>query len=246
MRRILLTFALSLLISLPASAQQLKLTFNAGRVSLDATGVPVRAILVEWGKLGGTKVIGGERIAGSPLTLKLDDVPESQALEIVLRSVAGYMAAPRSASGLAGASMYDRILVMATSAAPVPAARPGPNPGANGPGNQRFVPQRQPMRPPDDDNETEEEPDANSPNPPVFSFPQPGQQPGVFQNAPGAGGQPVITVNPANGAPQSITINPASNPGATPAVGVSTPGMIVPAPAQPQQQPGPMVRPPGA
>ncbi len=246
MRRTLLTFALSLLISLPAAAQQLKLTFNAGRVSLDATAVPVRTILVEWGKLGGTKVIGGERIAGSPLTLKLDDVPESQALEMVLRSVAGYMAAPRSASGLAGASMYDRILVMATSAAPVPAARPVPNPGANGPGNQRFVPQRQPMRPADDDNQAEDEPDANQPNPPVFTFPQPGQQPGMFQNAPPAvNGQPYITVNPANGAPQSITINPAANPGVMPNVGVSTPGMMVPVPAQPQQQPGPMVRPPG-
>ena len=118
MRRILLTFALSLVVSLPAAAQQLKLAFNDGRVSLDATSVPVRTILVEWGKLGGTKVIGGERIAGSPLTLKLENVPEAQALEIVLRSVAGYMAAPRSAAAAAGASMYDRILVMATSAAP--------------------------------------------------------------------------------------------------------------------------------
>ena len=98
MRQILLTFALSLVAVLPASAQQLKLSFNEGRVSLEATGVPVRTILTEWANLGGTKVIGAERITGSPLTLKLDDVPEAQALEIVLRSVAGYMVAPRRAS----------------------------------------------------------------------------------------------------------------------------------------------------
>ena len=252
MRRILLTFALSLLVSLPAAAQQLKLAFHDGRVSLDATGVPVRTILIEWAKLGGTKVIGGERISGSPLTLKLEDVPESQALEIVLRSVAGYMAAPRSASAAAGASIYDRILVMATSASPAPAARPAPNQGGAGPANQRFIPQRPPARQADEDEEADEEPDPNPPNAPVFTFPQPGQpnglaQPGMFQNAPpGVNGQPVITVNPNTGAPQSITINPAANPGTAPGVGSSTPGMIVAPPAQGAPQPGAMVRPPGA
>ena len=102
MRRILPPFALLLAVSLPASAQQLKLSFMDGRVSLEATAVPVRTILNEWAKLGGTKVIGSERIAGSPLTLKLENVPEAQALEIVLRSVAGYMAAPRRASAVDG------------------------------------------------------------------------------------------------------------------------------------------------
>ena len=42
MRRILLTFALSLVVACPATAQQLKLAFNEGRVSLEATNVPVR------------------------------------------------------------------------------------------------------------------------------------------------------------------------------------------------------------
>lgn len=246
MPRILLTFALLLVVSLPASAQQLKLSFRDGRVSLDATSVPVKTILNEWARLGGTKVIGSERIAGSPLTLKLDNVPEAQALEIVLRSVAGYMAAPRRASAVAGASIYDRILVMATSAAPAPAARTTPNPGAGAAGNQRFVPQRPPVRQADPDEEPDEEPDPNPPNAPVFTFPQPGQnaQPGMFQNQPpGVNGQPVITINPNTGAPQSITINPA-NPGTVPTFGAPTPGMIVVPPPQ-QGQPGAMVRPPG-
>ena len=247
MRRILLTFSLLLVVSLPASAQQLKLSFRDGRVSLDATSVPVRTILNEWAKLGGTKVIGSERITGSPLTLKLENVPEAQALEIVLRSVAGYMAAPRRAAAVAGASMYDRILVMATSAAPAPAARTVPNPGAGAAGNQRFVPQRPPVRQVEEDDEPEEEPDPNPPNAPVFTFPQPGgnAQPGMFQNLPPAvNGQPVITINPNTGAPQSITINPA-NPGTVPTLGAPTPGMIVAPPAQ-QGQPGAAVRPPGA
>jgi hypothetical protein len=227
MRRIFLTIALSLTFSLPAAAQALKLAFNEGRVSLDATSVPVRTILVEWGRLGGTKVIGAERIAGSPLTLKLEDVPESQALEIVLRSVAGYMAAPRSAA-IAGASMFDRILVLATSATPpaAAAARPAANPPGPG-GNPRFVPPRQPRQADTEEMEPEEEEDPNPPNAPVFTFPQPGQV-----------GQPTNT-----GAPESITINPA-NPGSVPTFGVPRPGMIAAPPPQPTQ-PGTVVRPPG-
>ena len=191
MRRILLTFALLLVVSLPAAAQQLKLAFSEGRVSLDATNVPVRTILVEWGKLGGTNVIGAERIAGSPLTLKLENVAEAQALEIVLRSVAGYMAAPRRVAAAAGESTYDRILVMATSSTPPPMTRPAPGQGLGGaPGNnnnQRFVPPRPPARQVEDEDEPAEEPDPNPPNAPVFTFPLPGQQngqPGNFQGMP--------------------------------------------------------------
>ncbi|MGE0862467.1 MAG: hypothetical protein AB7P34_01090 [Vicinamibacterales bacterium] len=253
MRRIFLTIALSLVVSLPASAQQLKLVFNDGRVSLDATGVPVRAVLAEWGKLGGTKVIGAERITGSPLTLKLENVPESQALEIVLRSVAGYMAAPRSAAATAGASQFDRILVLATSATPPPAAaRPMPAPSA-GPANRRFVPPRQPARQvaDDEEEEPEEEEDPNPPNAPVFTFPGQGgqngaggQQPPFLQNAPPGVGQPTITFNPNTGQPQSITISPTQKPGGSTTFGTPTPGMIV-APAPTTPQPGTQVRPPG-
>ncbi|MEO8677555.1 MAG: hypothetical protein ABI665_00825, partial [Vicinamibacterales bacterium] len=97
MRLNLLTIALALAVAGSAEAQQLKIAFNEGHVSIDATSVPVRTILSEWSKLGGTKVVGAERVSGAPLTLKLVDVPESQALEIILRNVAGYMAAPRLA-----------------------------------------------------------------------------------------------------------------------------------------------------
>ena len=145
MRHTLLITALSFLVAAPAGAQQLKVSFDNGLVSVDANAVPVRQILNEWAKQGGTKVVGVERITGAPLTIKLIDVPESRALEVILRSVAGYMAAPR-ASGT-GASMYDRILVMATSAAPAataaatPATRPtAPDQGMAG--TQRFVPPR--------------------------------------------------------------------------------------------------------
>jgi hypothetical protein len=244
MRRILLTLAMSCMLAAPAAAQQLTLTFNNGLVTVDAAGVPVRTILNEWAKRGDTKVIGGERISGPSLTVKLIDVPESQALEVILRSVAGYMAAPRSTGE--GASMYDRILVMATSSAPAAAAsRPAPsNPNAM-PGTQRFVP---PQRPTAEEERDEEDP--NPPNPPVFTFPgAPGQngQPGAFTPPQGnMNGQPMqpMIVNPQTGQPQMITINPQQGgPTTYPTqpFGSTTPGTI----NQPVPVPGAVTRPPG-
>jgi hypothetical protein len=240
MRHTLLIAALSLAIAAPVGAQQLKVSFADGLVSVDATAVPIRQILNEWAKQGGTKVVGVERVTGAPLTITLIDVPESKALEVILRSVAGYMAAPRAAG--TGASIYDRILVMATSAAPAPSAAPTRSVTQNPmTGTQRFVP---PRRLPSNNDEQEEE-DPNPPNPPVFTFPQqPGMiQPGQFQNMPGNAGQPMI-VNPAIGGPQNITINPAQPTGypTTMPIGSPTPGMITP---PPPPQPGQPVRPPG-
>ena len=56
------------------------------------------------------QVVGADKITGAPLTLKLVDMPERQALDIILRNVAGFMAAPRTAAAAPGASAYDRIL----------------------------------------------------------------------------------------------------------------------------------------
>ena len=251
-RALLLTVALSLVTAWPAAAQNLKVSFHDGRVSVEATAVPVRAILTEWGKVGGTKIVGAERISGAPLTVKLIDVTEAQALETILRSVAGYMAAPRNAG--VGASMYDRILVMATTSAPAVAsnnnARPAPNQPNAFNGTQRFVPPRQ--RPEQPEVEDVEEVDDNPPNPPVFTFPQPGQpgQQNGFVQAPQFNGAPApaqgITVNPSAGAPTTITINPSQPPPANGPIGVSQPGMMVNPPPQPTPTTTPtMIRRPG-
>ncbi|MBY0492680.1 MAG: hypothetical protein K2Y23_00575 [Cyanobacteria bacterium] len=249
-RALLLTVALSMLTAGQAAAQSLKVAFHDGRVTVDATAVPVRAILTEWGKVGGTKIVGAEKISGAPLTIKLIDVSEAQALETILRSVAGYMAAPRQAG--VGQSAYDRILVMATTSAPPPAAaaagRPQqPSNAFNG--TQRFIPPR--VRNEQPEVEEQEEPDENPPNPPVFTFPQPGQQngfvnqPGQFQNAPPPGPGQGIVVNPSNGGPQTITIAPAQPASPSGPVGVSQPGMMVnPPQPNPATQTPTMIRPP--
>lgn len=253
MRHILLTLVLSALMAAPAGAQQLKMAFNQGLVTIDATSVPVRTVLSEWGKLGGTKVVGAERVAGAPLTLKLVNVPEAQALEVVLRSAAGYMAAPRN--GATGASIYDRILVLATSSAPPPPSGRAASPPAAAQrptaGTQRAIPPRfAPPEPTEEEMDEEPEDDPQTPGQPVFTFPPPGSAGQQF----GGNGAPVITVDQVTGAPQSITINPAmpaapgtsGSPGGFGVVGAPVPGMIQ-QPTQPTQrpQPGPMTRPPG-
>ena len=240
MRITLFGAALSVLIALPAAAQQpVKVSFeDGGRVTVEANGATVRSILNEWSNKGGTKVVGADRITGAPVTLKLVNVPEAQALEAILRSVAGYMAAPRPVAS--GPSIYDRIMIMATSTAPAPAAaarpqQPGNNTGAFN-GTQRFIPPR--IRDEQREPEEQAEPDENPPNPPVFTFPQPGQQNGANQGF----GQPGVFTNTPGGAQPNVIINPAAPAAAPPyqpgmPYGVSTPGMMV-NPPPPQQPPG--------
>ena len=118
--RILAAAVTGLLVSSVASAQGVKLEFSEGKVNLSARDATARAILTEWARLGGTTIVGTDRMIGGPVTLELSGVTERQALEIILRDVAGYMIAARQ-DAAAGVSRFDRILVMPTTAAPQPA-----------------------------------------------------------------------------------------------------------------------------
>src|SRR5713226_7228756 len=90
---------------------------QGGRVSIVAKDATVRQILTEWARVGQTKVVNVDRIPGGPVTLELTNMPEGQALDVLLKSVSGYMAAPRQ-TVVAGLSVFDRIIVMPTAAAP--------------------------------------------------------------------------------------------------------------------------------
>jgi len=68
----------------PAFAD-VKLTMGNGRVTLVAKDVTVRQILTEWARIGQTKIINLERIPGGPVSVELNDVPEAQALDVLLR-----------------------------------------------------------------------------------------------------------------------------------------------------------------
>ena len=56
-----------------------------GRVSLVAKDATVRQILAEWARVGQTKIVNVERVPGGPVTLELTNVPEAQALDVLLR-----------------------------------------------------------------------------------------------------------------------------------------------------------------
>ena len=214
----------------PAAAQNLKLEFHDGRVTVDAQPCRCAPSSPNGARLGGTKIVGAERMSGAPLTLKLINVPEAQALDIILRNVAGYMAAPRSA-GVTGASSYDRILVMATTSAPPPPPRRmrgrrssrtprstarsvSFRPAASEAAGATANPMKRPSR-------TRIRRARRSSRSRSRALNQPGQ----FQNAPPNAGQAgAITVNPPNSGAGNVTISPTS-PSAP--VGVSQPGMMV-------------------
>jgi hypothetical protein len=226
--------------ALPAGAQQsVALQFNAGRVTLVARNAPLRTILAEWARLGGATVVNGERVAGPAVSLELTDVPERQALDIILRGVAGYMLAPRRA-GSAGSSTFDRIMILPTSAAPQ-----NPPPAVAAAGRRPVVPRpviaRPPEVPPDTvaDTEIEDPNEADALSPPGNGNPVPrAVGPPVVRQMPGA--EPTEE-EPDEANPGLTVISTPSNPFGRPPGSSATPGVIAPVP-RPQQQQGPANR----
>lgn len=211
-----------------------QLTLQNGRVSLVAKDATVRQILTEWARIGQTKIVNLERIPGGPVSLVLQNVSESQALDVLLRTVAGYLAAPRPTS-VANLSVFDRIVVMPT----VPAPRAPVSASAQPPVFQQPQFNQLPQQADDDSDDERPVPSGAMPNQnrgPIFNtFPQP-----QVVNPQGAAAQPM---------PQPAVPAPAPSAFPTaPAGGVAIPGMVAPAPQPPpgqQPQPGPVRRPGG-
>lgn len=207
------------LLAAPASAD-VTVTLANGQASVSAKNATVREILAEWARVGQARIVNAERVSGAPVTLELSNVPELQALDVILRSVSGYVAAPR-ASDVANAARYDRIYLLATSTAV--AAPPRPAAPAAPP---VFQPAQQPSAQPDDQ-ATEDE--AARP-----AAPQ--QRPALPPRGPGLNNFP--QQRPVQPQPEQPP-GPTSYPAPTAPFGVATPGMPVPVPQQPgQPQPG--------
>ena len=157
-----------------ASGRALDLTFNNGLVTLVARGVTVPEIMGEWARQGGSKVVNAEKIVGGLVSYEFHNIPETVVLQSVLRSAAGFIAAPRRPGGPSGASTIEQVMILAvsrpsTNAVITMPTNPAPNP---------LVIQGSP----DDD------------IPPVRPAPQPGpQRPPAPSNqpAPGVGTSPV-------------------------------------------------------
>ena len=229
--------ALALLVVLMGCAavvraqQPLRLQIAAGRVTLHAQNVPVRTLLAEWVRLGGVKIVNGDLVAGAPLTLDLENVPERQALDIILRGVSGYMLAARE-SGAAGASMYDRIMILPTSSAP---RNPAPAQSApmfsNVPGG--IVRPVAPRMPGDQDTEEPQSGDETGvpvPRPVAIQRPTPTPFGGPIAPLPPIGNPEETQEKPAG-----VVVTPANPFGLPPGSSVR-PGVITP-PAVPPQNP---------
>ena len=124
-------------VAVPAAAE-VRLGMTAGRVTLSATNATVAQILSEWARVGDTRIVNAERLGGAPVTLELAELPELQALEILLRGAGGYVIAPR-ASHDPSKSTFDRILIVAASSGRV-AVAPPPPPAPPTPPSRRNVP----------------------------------------------------------------------------------------------------------
>jgi hypothetical protein len=219
--------------SFPAAAQTLKLTMGNGRVTLVAHEVPLRQVLDEWARIGNTRIVNGDKLFGPPVTLELIDVPEGRALDLVLRQAAGYMAAPRPV-GVAGVSVYDRIMILPTSKAPATTASAAVAPP---PFNRNVMPQPMPS-PVNDQDEAIDQGPVPQPGMVPQGMPVPGVQPfptGAAQQ------QPVMTAPrpgqlPQPQAPAGSPVNPYAPPGAVqPYAPPTAPG---PQPQRPATLPG--------
>jgi len=212
----------SLAVAAPASAD-VQITMHDGRVSIVAKDATLRQILAEWAKVGQTKILNGDRVPSGPLTLQLNNVPEAQALDTLLRTVSGYLASPR-AEFVSNLSTFDRIAIVPTPAPPMsmPSASAAPPPMFQ----QPPVFQRPVM---DDQEGAPNQPVFNQFPPPQVANPAQQQNPQPFGVAPAPG--PLVL--PPNAAPPA-----AAYPGGatTTPLGSSVPGMIVAPP--PPKKPG--------
>ena len=255
MKAVIFGLATALLAS-PAFAD-VHLTIQDGRVSIVAKEATVRQILTEWARVGHTTIVNVERIPGGPVTIELHNVTEMHALDVLLRSLSGYIAAPR-AVGAANLSTFDRIIIMPTLAATRPAVSASASPSTPLPVFQQ-VPQFQ--QPVEDDqaqpgrDQDDERPAANAAVQPQMNMAFPPQ---MNRAAPALNTFPThaLEVAPQGVIPGGVLPSPTVQP-QTPVTDprspfsafgrVGVPGMIAPAPTQQGQpgQPG-QIQPPGA
>jgi hypothetical protein len=237
------TAAVILLVTGSTAFADVQLSVRNGRVTIVATNATVRQILAEWARVGQTRIVNAERIPGGPINLQLNDVPEEQALDILLRSVSGYMAAPRP-TVVGNLSRYDRILVMPTAAparqplaaaaAPVFQQQSVPQPGED---NDQVV-TGNPNQP-----ATSVIPPARGPVFTTFQTAPAASTPGVVQPPTAPAGTATFVPAPNGGQPEAPAPSPnATAPSSAPAVvGAPRPGMVIapPAPQPGQTQPNP-------
>ena len=228
----------------PAAAGEVRLAIKDGRVALVARDATLREILLEWERVGGTRIVNRDRVPGTRFNLDLANVTEEQALTTLLRPIAGYLASRRLGPE-GGASAFSRIVLMPGEASPAtytasPTAQAaGPSGGGQPigrPGAQRRVlPDGRVVTVMDDPDRTGEPDDRDEATPAQ-------NQPGMMRppsNAPprqAGSDEPQSDRQPGQVAPST-----AATPVA-PSVTISTPGAL---PVTKPGTPPPPIKPPG-
>ena len=99
----------------PPVSADVRVSFANGRVTVIAENATVREILQEWSRVGGSTFVDAEKIPGfERMTIRLENQPELDAIDVLLRSVAGYMVAPVDADD-AVVSSIARVFILPTS-----------------------------------------------------------------------------------------------------------------------------------
>ncbi len=207
----------------PASADVL-VTFANGRVTVIASDATVREILAEWSRVGGSTFVDADKIPSNErLTIRLEDQSELDAIDVLLRSVAGYMVAPAPGAA-SSASAVSRVFILPTS---TPAPYVAPPPAADMASTDGGAPARLTSAPvqPDDDGPVRVSP---PPAPPTAGAPQ----------APLGQASPLITNVPTQTTP-GLGIVTSSQPG----VVIARPGEA--RPGRPTTRPTQAARPGG-
>jgi len=162
-------------VAIGAAPPTVRLTFKDGLVWLSATEATAAQILAEWSRVGGTRIVNAERISGPPLKLELNGVLEMDALEILLRTTGGFIAAarmpaPKDGSPISGVEqitllpLNSRPMVPRPAEVPVPPPEAAPPPVFDASGARRVIgPDGQPV--PDDQEGAPASPEAPSPQP---------------------------------------------------------------------------------
>ncbi|MDQ3170469.1 MAG: hypothetical protein M3Q55_10065 [Acidobacteriota bacterium] len=170
----------------PPVSADVRVTFANGRVTVIADNATVSEILAEWARVGGSTFVDADKIpARDRLTLRLEDQAELDAIDVLLRSVAGYMVAPAPA-GSASASTVARVFILPTSTpvayvAPAPEGQTEPT-DADAPARLTSAPPR-----PDDDGPVRVQ------TPPAVTAPAPTATAPMGQASPLISGAPSAT-----------------------------------------------------
>jgi len=233
-------------VSIRLHADTVQLSLHGGRLSLVATNATPAQIFEAWSRAGGVLVVNADQMPAAPVSITLDNVPEEQALDTLLRPASGYLAVRRT-DPVESASVFDRIVILPSSearqAAPASSGTTFPARASSAPRpatQPAATPQVQPQGIPQGtgvtrlvgaDGQPVEDDQAGAP-PPYNPGDAPDTRPQTRPaNVPG----PVPVQPQPQQAPQ-----PQSSPTSAPA-GAPRPGMVVPAPqtqgqGQPQQR----------